>query len=125
MDNVLEWLMSLDDLEFDRLWVGAVISGLVEDDLSVRDLSGILVHVRDRMRRMAHNGTFNEDSAKIYNMTVGRARLNPTQVRIIRRVRGVPNRELGAVFGVGCSTISRVKTGFSWYGSFVKPVTPS
>ena len=46
------WLESLPTKEFDHLWVGAVMSCIIEDGMAVPELSCVLSMCRDRMRTM-------------------------------------------------------------------------
>ena len=53
MDEALSlqgWLESLDDREFDHMWVGAVMSAIVEDGIAVSELAGVMNMCRNRMR---------------------------------------------------------------------------
>ncbi len=57
MDNKPEmdlhgWLSSLPTRDFNHLWVGAVMSSIIEDGMAVPELASVLSLCRDRMRDM-------------------------------------------------------------------------
>ena len=49
-DDIEGWLERLDDENFDRLWVPAVMSAVIEGDIDTADLAMVLMSVRDRLR---------------------------------------------------------------------------
>ena len=104
-------LADLPDDEWERGWLAAV-AGMLRDE-STAAILRVLAQVRDRYRRMAaqrHQG------GPIDRVRLCRARLCPWQVRVIRRLgRTVSDREAAMCFGVAQSTVSRIRSGTSWY----------
>lgn len=101
----------LPDDMWERGWVAVVAELLYETDHAgaVR----ALVAVRARYRRMAARSA---DPGPLTRIRLCRARLAPWQARIIRRLsRTVTDRQAAALFGVSQSSISRARSGRTWY----------
>ena len=104
-------LADLPHDQFERAWVGII--GEMMYDAPPAAVLRKLVEVRDRYRRMAAQRT---SGGPLDRLRLCRARLSPWAARVIRRLpRTVSDRQAAAIFGCSQSTISRARSGASWY----------
>lgn len=90
-----QWFKVLSYEEFESCWVPALISTATETGMSVNTMASVLSAVRDRYRKWL--GVMNY-----------RRGPNQLQRRIIRRIRGLSQREIGRIFGITQPNVSYI-----------------
>lgn len=109
-----ERLAQLSDSEFDRVWVAALATSVIECSdgrAGLGDLCYALTGIRDRYRRMNDGRGID---TRMHRISMAPAKLNELQVRIIRRIKGITLREIGGIFGVVESNVQKIRKGESW-----------
>ena len=107
-------LDGLDDKELDRDWV-MVFMDTYAFDCSLSRLAELLLYVRHRYRKMIQRQNPPCSNAiMMYRMVMARSKLNKHQVRIIRRIEGMTQRDMAKIFSCTQSNICHLLRRDTW-----------